>query len=237
MNRAKLCVLVLVVALGVLVLAVPVAGAAQKVIPPNATPNGLSYSEWSVKWWQWVLSIPQDENPCFDQTGENVAVGQEGHVWFLAGTMEPDNAGAMKATRTATIPHGTMLFVPILNSELSHPEAPGATWQDLIDMVTGFIDAAKLTELEVDGRAVPVTQGFRVHSTAVEADAPTYTMPSGGVLEPYGVTPGTYSFYCDGYYVMLAPLATGEHTIVIHGRSGTDAWTFETEVTYYLTVK
>ena len=36
---------------------------------------------------------------------------------------------------------------------------------------------------------------------------------------------------------MLAPLSTGEHTVALHGVAAGDGWTFETEVTYNLTVK
>jgi hypothetical protein len=62
-NRTKICLVVLVVCLVVLALAAPMAEAKKKVIPPNATPFGATYADWSAKWWQWVFAIPQDENP------------------------------------------------------------------------------------------------------------------------------------------------------------------------------
>ena len=216
------------------------AEAKKKVIPPNATPHGATYSEWSAMWWQWVLAIPQDQNPCFDQTGTNAAVGQSGHVWFLAGTMEPDWTGAMNATRDVKVPRGTMLFIPVINAEMSPPEGPGVgidTWEGLVDFATGYIDLVTVAELTVDGRAVPITEAYRVQTTTVEADAPTYTMPEGGVLQPYGVAPGTHPFYSDGYYVMLAPLSAGKHTVALHGVAAGDGWSFETQVTYNLMVK
>jgi hypothetical protein len=237
MRKTRICVVVLVVALVVLALAAPMADAKKKVIPPSATPFGATYADWSAAWWQWVFAIPQDKNPCFDFTGDNAAMGQQGKVWFLAGTMEQDNAGEMNAERTCTIPHGRALFIPIINSEMSPPEAPDATWSDLIGMVTGFIDSVQTAALTVDGRDIAVTEAFRVNTTPVEADAPTYTMPAGGVLEAWGVAPGTYPFYGDGYYVMLAPLSAGDHEIMIQGVAGGEGWTFATEVTYHLTVK
>jgi hypothetical protein len=150
--------------------------------------------------------------------------------------MQVDNNGEMNAERTCTIPHGKALFIPIINSEMSPPEAPAATWNDLIGMVTGFIDSVQTVALTVDGRDVAVTDAFCVHTTPVEADAPTYTMPAGGVLEMWGVAPGTYPFYGEGYYVMLAPLSAGKHEIVLRGAAGGDGWSFATEVTYHLTV-
>lgn len=79
------------------------------VIPINAKPHGLSYREWSARWWDWVLSIPPSMNPNLDTTGAFCTQGQSGHVWFLAETF------GGSATRTCAVPAGTMLFFPILN--------------------------------------------------------------------------------------------------------------------------
>lgn len=237
MNSKRICVLVLVVALLVLALAAPMADAKRKVIPPNATPAGLSYSDWSAKWWQWALALPQEQSPFYDQTGANAAYGQSGKVWFLAGTMEYDWDGVGRATRDVAVPHGKMLFIPVINGEMSPPEGPGmgiTTWQGLVDFTKGYIDCVTLKELTVDGREVA---SFRVQTTEVEADAPTYTMPEDGVYVQFGVAPGTYPFFSDGYWTMLAPLSNGKHTIVLHGIAEGDGWRGETEVTYNLTVK
>jgi len=40
----------------------------------------------SAEWVQWALSIPTDVNPLTDETGEDCMVGQNGSIWFLAGT-------------------------------------------------------------------------------------------------------------------------------------------------------
>jgi hypothetical protein len=58
------------------------------IFPPDSQPYGLSYGEWTAKWWQWVHSIPTGNNPQLDQTGEDCAQAQNqtGPVWFLAGT-------------------------------------------------------------------------------------------------------------------------------------------------------
>lgn len=240
MRKTRIYVVVLVVALVVLALAAPMADAKRKVIPPNATPHGLTYSDWSAKWWQWALAIPEDKSPFFDETGADVAVGQTGHVWFLAGTMEFDWDGVARATRNVTVPRGRMLFFPIINGEMSPPEGPGMgidTWPGLVDFTKGYIDAVTLAQLTVDGRDVPITGRYRVQTTEVEADAPTYTMPEGGVYIPFGVAPGTYPFFSDGYFVMLAPLSSGKHTIAFHGIAQGEGWMFETQVTYNVTVK
>jgi hypothetical protein len=53
----------------------------------DSKPYGLTYEEWAVRWWQWLLSISSEDNPAYDTTGQNSAQNQiDSRVWFLAGT-------------------------------------------------------------------------------------------------------------------------------------------------------
>ena len=61
-----------------------------KVFPLDSAPYNTTYSEWTAKWWKWALEIPKEQNPVSDTTGKNCAQGQEGPVWFLAGTYGGD---------------------------------------------------------------------------------------------------------------------------------------------------
>src|SRR5262249_50264402 len=84
--------------------AVPAPRPGAKVAPPQARTQGATYSEWSVRWWQWDLEHPLEGHPSIDDPSFDVSSGQSGSVWFLAapfGTVE----------RTCTIPTGTFLFV------------------------------------------------------------------------------------------------------------------------------
>ncbi|MCA1706817.1 MAG: hypothetical protein LC808_27575 [Actinobacteria bacterium] len=87
------------------------ATAKPRVLPPRSRPFGLTYAQWSEKWWQWALSIPEEQNPMLDPTGANCGIGQSGRVWFLAGTF-----GGGPATRVCTVPVGKALFFPIVNA-------------------------------------------------------------------------------------------------------------------------
>ena len=71
----------------------------------DSKPYGMSYGQWTGKWWQWMLSSPQNVSPLTDQTGNNCGKNQNGPVWFLAGTT------GGPATRSCNIPAGkSMLF-------------------------------------------------------------------------------------------------------------------------------
>ena len=52
---------------------------------PNSKPFGLTLADWTVKWWQWFIAIPNSQHPFGDSTGEKCGVGQAGPVWFLLG--------------------------------------------------------------------------------------------------------------------------------------------------------
>ena len=69
----------------------------------------MRYAEWTARWWQWVLSLPVENNPANDTTGKNCAINQNGPVWFLAGTV----GGVVE--RNCTIPAEKAILFPILN--------------------------------------------------------------------------------------------------------------------------
>jgi hypothetical protein len=57
-----------------------------ELFQPDSKPYGLSYADWTARWWQWAYSIPKDVNPSYNDTGKYCAEGQSGPLWFLTGT-------------------------------------------------------------------------------------------------------------------------------------------------------
>src|SRR5437016_6031844 len=55
------------------------------VFPPQSSPYGKSYSQWSAAYWQWLFALPVDGHPGTDSPDFDVTDGQSGHVWFLTG--------------------------------------------------------------------------------------------------------------------------------------------------------
>ena len=77
------------------------------IVPPTASPYESSIAEWSVKWWQWALSIDSDKNPINDKTGIYCDTNQNNrYAWFLAGS------GGGQVERTCTIPLIKPSFFP-----------------------------------------------------------------------------------------------------------------------------
>jgi hypothetical protein len=92
-----------------------------KIFPPDSKPYGLTYEEWTAKWWQWAYSMPEEGNPMVDDTGEDCANNQAGPVWFLAGT------GGGAVTRECTIPSDKGILIPIINVECDSASGSGDT--------------------------------------------------------------------------------------------------------------
>ena len=55
------------------------------VVPPlvQTQPYGMTYDEWSAKYWQWTMAFPSNADPASDTAPSESA--QSGKVWFLAG--------------------------------------------------------------------------------------------------------------------------------------------------------
>jgi hypothetical protein len=195
------------------------ANANPRILPPHAKPYGQSYGEWSAAWWQWALSAPASVNPLIDSTGANCAEGQDAKVWYLAGT-----AGGGTATRSCTIPTGTALFFPIVNTF----SAAEGTVEEMRAVTAAFIDSIAAMSVSIDGQSVENPVSYRAMSPVF-----SLTLPANNI---FGVPEGTYEpAVSDGFWLLLAPLPPGEH--VIHFSAASSDGSFSLDVTYILTVE
>jgi hypothetical protein len=149
-----------------------------------------------------------------DPSGANCAVGQSGHVWFLAGTipLDPTNPAAGIVTRKCTIPYGQMLFFPIGNAFCAGDGIPFAGKRPC---ATSTAVTFSNFAAEVDG--VPI-KGLNVGllDNPYRALSPEFDL----VLTAdniFGAPAMTYApGAADGVYLMLAPLTAGPHKIHFH---------------------
>jgi hypothetical protein len=202
--------------------------AAAGVLPPQSHAQGMSYSEWSARWWQWLFSLPVDGHPGTDTPDFDVTEGQSGRVWFLTGPF-----GTVE--RNATIPAGTALFVALVNVDSSTLEEPpfyGATAADQLAIASGFADYITDLSFTIDGKGVPNIRDFRVTSPQFSFTAPTPWI--------FGATGGEGLATGVGYFVMLSPLSVGTHTIHYTGAfkfSDAPEDYIPVDTTYHVTVR
>jgi hypothetical protein len=169
----------------------------------NEKPFGQSWEEWTIKWWQWLLSISRNHNPGLDQTGENFNVNQvDPNVLFLAGVL----AGSAPVERTITIHPGKAVLFPIINFITSYAEEPSLkSEQELLLCAKSNIDDIAKKEASINGINFTDLEKYRVQSKAF-----TITFPEDNI---YGLEPGPTIGASDGYWIFLKPLETGKYDI------------------------
>jgi hypothetical protein len=205
-----------------------------RIVPVTSKTHGKTYGQWGAAFWQWVLSIPVDRNPLTDTTGDFCGEGQSGPVWFLAGTF------GNSAERSCTIPAGKTIFMPVFNWIFGSgvfdcdPTVPGVTCdvESLRASAAVNTEVAEVLEVTLDGLPVANVRGYRAFSP----EPFSITYPEESVV---GVAAGTYfPQVSDGYWLMLAPLSKGGHTIEIHVTApGTIFGLIDYTVVHHLTVK
>jgi len=202
------------------------------------------------EWWQWAYSLPYTAHPLFDTA--DASAGQHGKVWFLGG-----NFTGAADTRTAVIPRGKFLFFPILNTMMDDTDCSVSgrtvdpyTVAQLRALLTPSMDGAHAMSCTIDGVPVPglsdaAHSHFRVHTPSPQGFS--YAIPGQDSLNvlfgypcwsdkngaPIRVEAKKYHAVGDGYYLMVAPLAPGAHTIHIQGTTATG---YTQDETYNLTV-
>lgn len=210
------------------------------IIPPNAKPYGMSYSEWATKWQQWGLSISKDQNPVMDMTGcANGANGQSGPVWFLAGGFSPIIEGStytLIANRDCAVPTGKAIFVPIIATfAYEYLDGP-LTPEDLDELVRINFEHITSLEATIDGVEIKNLWDYRAYSPLFQLGP----FPANSLNDdPEGAFANAVS---DGYFLILTPLSVGTHEIHFRGEAefteeqdGFD-FKFISDITYKLTV-
>lgn len=205
-----------------------------EVIQPDSKPYGLTYEDWTARWWQWAYSIPKDVNPAYDDTGKYCMEGQGGPVWFFAGTYKHP------VDRYCTVPSGTAILFTILNSECSFAEFPNLkTELELRQCAKQMQDSVVHSEASVNGMALTGLEKYRIQSPLFN-----FTLPENNIL---GLSPQTTQAVSDGNWVFLKPLPIGNHTIYYKGElraiaetasnqtfAGPYGWDYP--ITYHITV-
>lgn len=170
------------------------------IFSPDSDPYGVSYAEWTARWWQWVLSLPLEANPVNDTTGKNCTINQRGPVWFLAGTI----GGLVE--RDCSVPVEKAILLPILNHGGTLADAPTMKSEKelLLHAVTEMNVISNL-EVIIDGVKLSGLQIHRIQSPIFDVILPERNL--------FGGTPGPTKGASDGYWLFLQPLSKGKHKI------------------------
>lgn len=183
----------------------------------NASAFGRSWEEWAAIWCKWLFSIPKIRNPSIDRHGNKCCVNQnDDHVWFLTGSF--GNFELIR--RKCIIPSHKAIFLPILVKEDSFEEDQDLKREsDLIDRAQDATNRLIKMQASIDGHKLTHLERYRVRSKIFNL-----TFPDGNV---YDVRPGLTRSVCDGYWLFIKPLQTGNHQIYFKGETYLDQFTLD----------
>ncbi|SAL86179.1 hypothetical protein AWB74_07597 [Caballeronia arvi] len=187
------------------------------VSPPDEGFRGRTYAEWETSFWQWTLSQPIGgpfPQP-FDDCNRPISAAQRGPVWYWSAPM----GAPVSCDQTATpIPQGTAIFLTILNiesSSLDDPDMPpfrqlSETGQR--EVATKYASRIENVFCRIDGNSVPNLPSFLIQTKQFSFVAPRPWIFNRSGLGGQGTAVGS------GYFLMVADLSAGEHTIEYGGK-------------------
>jgi len=248
LGRAS-CVLTATLALAGSLLATPTVASADDInrgaFAIDARPFGLTYGQWSAKWWEWAMTIVPNSAGAFDSCPNEPS----GPVVFLIATVP--NAVAPHGTQAnCSIPANSAILFPTFNVEWSVQEAtgqgtatPGQTC--FVNARPGGASYAALYACartaasvgiagatlvaNVDGRDLHSLSSYRAHTSPPLF---SFTAVSGN---PFGLQPTPTEAVADGFWIMLMPLPAGQH--VVHFGATVPAFGISFEATDCLIVQ
>lgn len=163
--------------------------------------EGASLGEWTARWWRWALNQPVQ--PFLDPDGRFCGIGQEGPVWFLAGTN-----GRFRPKRECEVPEGKYLLVPVINM-IYWQRGPGDSrlpCKTLQASAAVNNDHLRSAVVLLDDKPVGDVRLFRVKSEGC------FPMDPDDPSSPLGAA--------DGYWLMIKPLSRGPHSLVVGANYG-----------------
>jgi uncharacterized protein len=198
-------------------------GAVLAAGPSVAETAGQSFSEWSAAWWQWAYSFDAAESPLTAEGATDCTAGQQGPVWFLAGS----RTGVGAKVRSCNVPTGKALFFPVLNLIYLNEPGENLTVAEKRSVLGGVLDDSEpgfLADFGLPGSEacdLQVTLDGASLTDAVpmaRVQSPPFRLET--TDDPVGFPPNLVDeeAISDGFYVMLPALSAGAHTLRIEGR-------------------
>jgi hypothetical protein len=174
------------------------------------------YANLGADWWQWALQAPAANTP-LDDDGTNCRVGQQGTVWFLAGTIGSGDP-TTPTERNCDVPYGKAIFFPVLTSGyfgfINDP--PEQRTAEYVRSATNTCNSNTVQNLSVVIDGMPVKSPTKYYTSSAQSPIFQIQLPTDNFL---GVTaddvpelmlsPSAHQ----GFYIYISPLPPGPHTI------------------------
>jgi hypothetical protein len=188
-----------------------------KVFGAEDKPYGLTYGEWTTRWWDWIMTIPKEKSPLLDDTGARWNTNQpSSDIWYLIGNFatEENAKKRMFPQRKITMGAGRSVLFPVLNCIASFLEYSGPpfylkTHEDLLKHVQNDVNSVIRKDLFINNKKYDplriASDPKIVKVTIIENNA--FDIKNTGLTDAAA----------DGYWVFLRPLSKGNYTIKFEG--------------------
>jgi hypothetical protein len=177
---------------------------ATEIFPPSSAPQGVTYPEWTEKYWQWNLGIPIDRNPTADNSGRYCEESQPNNAFFLTGTI------GSSAERTCSVPAEKSIVIPVINVVCTLDPILD-TEEELRTCAKDDQDKVSSQSLKIDGVPVTGLENYRVQSGFFDLNVTEKNI--------FNLPPGPTKAVSDGTWVILKnnTLSPGSHVIEFNG--------------------
>lgn len=187
----------------------------------DSSPYGIPYSEWPKIWWQWWLSIPNNEHPGVDYDSKKCSVHQKGPVWFLPDVVLKGNAPRVTQQFSCEIPKGKAILFPL---------STGSCWLGHSEFkhVSNKVSSDPKYDVELKECAIIPQDNTKINHVRInkinldveklKADRATtsffnVTVPANPITFLGEIQSGTSKAIADGYFLFLHPLPEGRYLI------------------------
>ena len=185
----------------------------------------------AISWWKWAYSFGND-SPLWDATGSLCASGQNGPVWFLAGSFK----SGLEVERDCTVPQDKTIFFPILNSNCSKAEQTHLNGDQFVTCAKDAQDKARNLEATLK----TANETVNLPHVRIVTDLFNFTIPDDS-RSFENILAGTYEGAGNGEFVGISGLAPGSYELKFAGKSIPDVVRndpgFTQDVTYNLQIE
>jgi hypothetical protein len=167
-----------------------------------AAVTGRNITQWGNAWWKWAFDNP---DVLFDVSGEFSHLGDvRGRVFFAQGS------GGDPVNASVDVPRGEYVLLPVATYVWTFfdPCAEPRCARRIIN--ENFLDGFAHVSVWIDGRPV---RDLESHLVRVDRRNPAVFSVDAGPIGPDGYG-GILPALQGGYWLMLAPLPPGRHSVV-----------------------
>jgi len=177
---------------------------------------GQPLAHWLQAYWHWARSFAPDKQPSIDSTGSLCGVRQNQPVFFLSGSDD-----SRPTERRCSVPRNQHVLIPVLISLAQNIYLRQDVCPNLEALVREANRSAERLIVNVDDAPLP--------ASAVQlAESGCFALED-AVHGVHGTAAG------GGYWVVLAPMESGQHTVHFSGLYTHDG--FSQDVRYELYVE